>query len=174
MLARVFTLRFDSVLEGFDDRPLRDFLKDKEVVSLREHFFTKNEIPYLAVFITYQLQPVAAQAVVPESRNQREASWRELVSEAEVPLFNTLRDWRAERCKREGIPPYVLCTNKQLAALVKARPQSLAALGEVEGFGKAKLDKYGRDILTLLAPAVEQQVTNAATVHEGTNHERPE
>ncbi|MBE9594400.1 MAG: HRDC domain-containing protein [Proteobacteria bacterium] len=30
-------------------------------------------------------------------------------------LFNVLREWRAERCKEEGIPPYVIYTNLQLA-----------------------------------------------------------
>jgi len=53
MLARVITLRFDCVIGGFDDTPLRDFLKDKEVLSLRDHFFIKNDVPYLAVLVTY-------------------------------------------------------------------------------------------------------------------------
>ena len=35
MLARVMTLHFDTVLGGFDDTSLRDFLKDKDVLSLR-------------------------------------------------------------------------------------------------------------------------------------------
>ena len=35
MLARVVTLRFDPVLEGFDDEPLQEFLKAKEVFAIR-------------------------------------------------------------------------------------------------------------------------------------------
>jgi hypothetical protein len=35
MLARVITLRFDPVIGSFDDSPLREFLKDKEVLSIR-------------------------------------------------------------------------------------------------------------------------------------------
>ena len=35
MCTRVLTLRFNPVLEGFDDAPLRDFLKDKAVLSIR-------------------------------------------------------------------------------------------------------------------------------------------
>jgi hypothetical protein len=35
--------------------------------------------------------------------------------------------------------------------MVKTRPQSLAALAETDGFGKAKLEKYGPDILAILA-----------------------
>jgi hypothetical protein len=45
----------------------------------------------------------------------------------------------------------VICTNWQLAALVKTRPQSLAKPAEIEGFGKAKRDKYDQEMLGILA-----------------------
>jgi hypothetical protein len=35
MLTRVITRRFNRVLDGFDDASLRDFIKDKEVISVR-------------------------------------------------------------------------------------------------------------------------------------------
>jgi ATP-dependent DNA helicase RecQ len=46
MFVRVITLRFAPVSGIFDDSPLRDFLKDKEVLSIRDHFFIKHEVPY--------------------------------------------------------------------------------------------------------------------------------
>lgn len=55
MLARILTLKFDPVLGSFDDTGLRDFVKDKEVLSIRDHFFTRDEVPYLAVIVTYNL-----------------------------------------------------------------------------------------------------------------------
>ena len=42
MLLRIFTVRFDSVRECFDDAEVREFIKDKEVLSVSEHFFTKD------------------------------------------------------------------------------------------------------------------------------------
>ena len=45
----------------------------------------------------------------------------------------------------------MVCKNQQLAAMIKARPQSMAKLGTIDGIGKAKLEKYGQEILTLLA-----------------------
>ena len=149
MLARVLTLRFDPALEAFDDGPLQEFLKAKEVHAIREHFFVRDGAPYLAVLVTYGLRPVAAPAEPPEKG--RDASWRSQVSEADLPLFNALRDWRAERAKRDGVPPYLVCTNKQLAAMVNARPGSLNRLAAIDGIGKAKLDNYGQELLALLA-----------------------
>ena len=60
MLARVLTLRFDPASEAFDDGPLQEFLKAKEVHAIREHFFARDGVPYLAVLVTYGLPPSAA------------------------------------------------------------------------------------------------------------------
>ena len=152
MQTRVITLRFNGLQDGFDDAPLRDFTKDKEVISVRDHFFVRNEQPYLAVVVNYTLKPMATEAVSKSAQElkRREESWRHYVVEADVPLFNALREWRLERSKQDGVPPYVICTNRQLAAIVATRAQSLAKLGEIEGFGKAKLERYGADVLAVL------------------------
>lgn len=174
MFVRVITLRFDAVIGSFDDAPLRDFLKDKEVLSIRDHFFIKNEVPYLVVLVTYAAMRPETPATVGALRQSQEGDWRTLVTEAELPLFNTLRNWRAERSKREGVPPYVICTNRQLAVMVQARPQSLARLADIHGFGKAKLEKYGRDILEILArtPA-NHQLAGPALIPEESDHDHP-
>ncbi len=149
------TLHFDAVSGSFDDTPLRDFLKDKVVHTIRDHFFTRQDVPYLAVIVTYTLPSPETPSPMTPPTKQQQGSWRDLVTDAEVPLFNTLRDWRLERSKQEGVPPYVICNNRQLAAIVKARPPSLSRLADIQGFGKAKVDKYGRDILGLVAPSAD-------------------
>ena len=143
MLARVLTLRFDPALEAFDDGPLREFLKAREAIVVREHFFVRNHVPYLAILVTYALAPPGSAPAVGGQAKDWESGWRSQLSEGDLPLFNALREWRAERASREGVPPYLVCTNKQLAAIVNARPQSLTKLGAIDGIGKAKLETYG-------------------------------
>ncbi|MCP4379509.1 MAG: HRDC domain protein [bacterium] len=149
MRFRLFTLKFDVRLERFDDNELQDFLKDKELLSAREHFFVKQEIPYLLVCVSYL---PGAEDLAPSTKPKQD-EWREIISEAQLPHFNSLRDWRNERARSEGVPPYVICSNKQLAAMVVARPDSLAALGKIEGIGEAKIKKYGPKLLELLKPS---------------------
>ena len=48
-MLRIFTLKFQSTLGTFDDAELQAFIKDKEVMSIRDHFFTKDDMPYLTV-----------------------------------------------------------------------------------------------------------------------------
>ena len=56
MKLKVFTLRFSCAAEGFDDRPLQEFIADKEVIEFSEHFFIHENTPYLAVLIAYRAQ----------------------------------------------------------------------------------------------------------------------
>ena len=155
MRARVVTLRFDPVMDAFDDAPLQELLKARDVISIRDHFFVRNEVLYLVVVVTYGLKPPLVDPALPEKAGGRKDSWRALVSEADHPLFDALRDWRAERARREGVPPYVIFTNRQLAAMVKARPGSLSSLRMIEGIGKAKLENYGQELLAMLARIID-------------------
>ena len=125
MLARVVTLRFDPLIEAFDDSPLREFLKAKEVFAIRDHFLVRNEVPYLAVLVTYGLRPPVAGPAPPEKAAGRNASWRKQVSDADLPLFNARRAWRAERAKRDGVPPYMICANSRQIACASILGQSL-------------------------------------------------
>ena len=108
-------------------------------------------MPYLAFLVSYGLEPAAPEPTVPGKIGNQKSGWRSQLSEADIPLFNALRDWRLERARRERIPPYVVCTNRQLAAMIKARPQSVSKLGAIDGVGKAKLEKYGQELLAILA-----------------------
>jgi hypothetical protein len=63
MLMRVFTLGFDPATECFDDQPVRDFLADQEVVSISDHFFVRDAVPYLALVVCYRPAASAAQTI---------------------------------------------------------------------------------------------------------------
>lgn len=173
MLVKIFSLVFNSAARGFDDTELRDFLKDKEVISIHDHLFVRNEVPYLTLIVKYfPLRQEIDPKMVPQGK--RDESWKEQISEADMGIFNLLRDWRSTQCKQEGVPPYVLFTNKQLAQMIKIKPVSLSDLSNVEGVGKAKVEKYGSSILAIftgavaLPPKVEPKSENEAVVTETT------
>jgi len=70
---------------------------------------------------------------------------------ADSPLFGSLRAWRAQRARDDGVPAYVVAWDATLAAIAEARPASLAALRRVKGMGPAKLERYGDDIPEVVA-----------------------
>ena len=157
MRARVITLRFAPLLGAFDDSPLEEFLNGKQVYRTRDHFFSSEEVPYLAMVVAYADPAISSGAeAIGKSRESKRAAWRALLADSDLPLFNALWNWRAERAKREGVPVYLSCTNAQLAQMVKARPQSLSALGAIKGIGKNKLGRYSADLLALLSNPPER------------------
>ncbi len=153
MKLRVFTLPFDLDLGRFDDEMVQHFLSDKELLSAHDHFFTHLGLPHLAVVLTYGAGGAPKRAVSTTKRKPGKDDWRALLEPGDMPLFNSLREWRGTKAKEEGIPPYVICTNRQLAEVVRRRPQSLNKLAEIEGFGTAKLKRYGSDMLGFLTSA---------------------
>jgi hypothetical protein len=64
-----------------------------------------------------------------------------------------LRAWRLDRSRADGVPAYVVFTDATLAELARLRPTSLAALRRVSGIGPAKLERYGDEILGVIADA---------------------
>jgi hypothetical protein len=51
LLVKIFTLRFSERIEEFEDEFLRAFMADNEVVSLKERFFFKDNMPYWSVMV---------------------------------------------------------------------------------------------------------------------------
>jgi DNA helicase-2/ATP-dependent DNA helicase PcrA len=67
------------------------------------------------------------------------------------PVMSALRAWRTARAREDGMPAYVVAHDQTLAAIAAAHPTSLAALRRVKGMGPAKLDRYGAEILDIVA-----------------------
>jgi len=67
------------------------------------------------------------------------------------PLAEKLRSWRRERAKADDVPAYVVFNDRTLEALADRRPRSRGELLAVDGIGPAKLDRYGDELLALLA-----------------------
>ena len=68
----------------------------------------------------------------------------------DAKLFERLRAWRRDTAHAAGVPPYVIFHDATLAAIVEAKPATLAALGRVQGIGEAKLKRHGAQIIELL------------------------
>jgi ATP-dependent DNA helicase RecQ len=71
-------------------------------------------------------------------------------------VFEALRAWRTATAKDQGVPPYVIFHDATLRQIAVSTPTSLAALFEVNGVGRTKLDRYGQQILDVLAGAVPE------------------
>ncbi len=150
MLIKIFTLKFSEVLEGFDDQELRGFLAGKQIISVCERFFIKDNVPYWTIMLRYKSDAdIAYSEGKEEQRDARKDEYRSLLDENSMPIFNLLRDWRNKQAKDEGVPPYILFTNRQIAEIASKSPENLNQLAAIEGVGKNKLEKYGKEVLAV-------------------------
>ena len=79
-------------------------------------------------------------------------------AEPDDPLYAALKRWRLQRATADDLPAYVVFHNSTLAEIAGRRPRDLSELGTVPGIGPAKLERYGRDLLRVVAECREQQV----------------
>ncbi|MGH9210833.1 MAG: ATP-dependent DNA helicase UvrD2 [Acidimicrobiales bacterium] len=64
-----------------------------------------------------------------------------------------LREWRRQRAKEDGVPAYVILHDRHLDGVARRSPTTLDELAGCDGIGPTKLDRYGDDILAVLADA---------------------
>jgi ATP-dependent DNA helicase RecQ len=72
---------------------------------------------------------------------------------ADEGLFERLRTWRLERARVDEVPAYVVLHDATLRELATAKPASERDLAAVKGFGPTKLERYGEDVLAVIAAA---------------------
>jgi ATP-dependent DNA helicase RecQ len=68
-------------------------------------------------------------------------------------LFETLRRVRMERARAEGVPPYVIASDRTLRDVARLRPQTLEDLEQAHGIGPAKAQRYGAALLAAVRAA---------------------
>lgn len=69
----------------------------------------------------------------------------------EADLFERLRAWRRVVANRMNLPPYIIFHDKTLWALARLRPQTEEALADIKGVGQSHVEKYGAELLQVLA-----------------------
>ncbi len=72
-------------------------------------------------------------------------------SDYDEELFERLRTWRKGRAAELGQPAYCVFTDVTLTAIAEARPASVEDLAAIPGVGGPKLDKFGSEVLDLVA-----------------------
>ena len=75
------------------------------------------------------------------------------LSAEDAALFETLRQWRADTAREQGVPAYVILHDRTLRELAEMRPTTRGHLAMVSGIGTAKIEHYGEELLALIAAA---------------------
>lgn len=73
--------------------------------------------------------------------------YKEVLSSEEFERFSQLRERRKKISQEDGVPPYMVMTDAQLAEIAKMEKPDICLLKQIEGVGVARMDKYGERLL---------------------------
>ena len=86
----------------------------------------------------------------------RRAPARTLVNEEDEPLLSALKARRRELAEQQGVPAYIVFTDRTLIEMAEQRPATLDAMARIAGVGAQKLDTYGATFLSVITGAEEE------------------
>jgi superfamily II DNA helicase RecQ len=143
MNIKVFNIRLAKEFCQEDQNKMNIFLDGVEVKLTSTNFVTTNSADYWSVVVFY------APKVLQKDKTDSKFS-EEVLSVEESKVYHALRLWRNDLAQKLDWSSFRICHNTHLIAVAKANPQSLEDLEKVSGFGKARTEKYGEDILAVL------------------------
>lgn len=139
---------------GTNEADLNRFLASHRVVGVDRHFIADGARSAWALCVSWVEGParaeVGAAASTAEQRRGR-VDYRELLTAEQFAVYVRLRDVRKRLAERDGVPPYAVVTNEQMAEIVRRDARTRAELGAVEGIGPARLEKYGAAMMEAMA-----------------------
>jgi hypothetical protein len=107
------------------------------------------------------LRAISAAEIETTAKNdrdrKREKGTKEAVAtytEADIDhpeLFETLREWRAEKAKEAEVPHFHILHQKTLIQIVVNLPDTQKALMKIKGIGKKLMEKYGEELVEMVS-----------------------
>mgnify|MGYP006292380535 CR=1 FL=1 len=165
MRVRVLTLRYEEGLHGFPEEALRDACAGREVLDVREHYFIHGNVQHVSLLLLLSDEGTHKE---PVGRRGKDAG--DTLPEHLRPLYRSLREWRNDQARKEGIPSYVIARNVQLAEICRRLPASKAQLKEIDGIGEAVCGKYGDTIVAMVKESdIQPSPDSDGTKERGTS-----
>jgi hypothetical protein len=87
-------------------------------------------------------------------------------------LFYRLTDCRKQICNEAGIPPYSVVSTQALTEMATFLPQTAADLLQLSGFGRATVEKYGKQFLNIVMEYCDEHGLESLMYEKGQKPKR--
>ena len=143
MKCKVFNIRLQEEHTASDEAALDEFLNT--VIPKRIFAsITGDHDDCWSVLLFYEDEPSA-------SSEEHDFEEGIILTPYEQMDYEDLRRWRSERANQDGLAPYMIAHNDCLKQMVKLPVKTREDLLRIKGFGQKRTEKYGEDILRILA-----------------------
>jgi DNA helicase-2/ATP-dependent DNA helicase PcrA len=86
-----------------------------------------------------------------EAKQRKLGRCAQCPAQVDEALLERLRAWRLQSARAAALPAFCVFTDATLLAIAQARPDVATELARIPGVGKAKLERYGPDVLAICA-----------------------
>ena len=167
--ANHFIPKLESYLKGIQNHPLITEYKET-AITVNEHLqdlalSVYNSTYYLQYciipfsvtgFLQHKLKYLLPRFSITCYASSKKETLSSDTDIANVELFETLKRWRNMVCSEEGLPIYMVANQASLKEISTYLPLNKKDLLQISGFGKAKVDKYGDDIIAAVESFCER------------------
>jgi superfamily II DNA helicase RecQ len=124
------------------------------VVRVERELVHDGARSFWAICVVWLSTPKSAEREKGSKPRQR-VDYRQVLSPDQFKVYVRLRELRKALAERDGVPPYAVFTNEQLAQMVQRPVRTLAEMEALPGAGPSRISKYGASALELLTSATE-------------------
>ncbi len=144
--------------DGVAMEELNSFLRGHRVLSVDREF--QEGLWHFCV--CSQSIDRAGQTMAPGAK----VDYRQILDSSTFTLFSKLRELRKALAEKEGLPPYAVLTNEQMAEVARRRPVTVEALREIPGVGESRVERYGAAFYAVISDYAKQ--LNSTGGHQST------
>jgi len=109
--------------------------------------YCKNHFSVIG-FLKHRLQLITPKITISCYASKRSPA--ETTDASHPELYRILRSWRDAYCEEESIPVYMVANSETLKEICRYLPQTKEDLLLIKGLGKAKVEKWGADVLEMV------------------------
>lgn len=153
-------IRCDQLIEYIKklNAGIRDVnMTDKQMYALADFFMRfhkEKETDYAAKYQMSFQKPLyinleESKVISEPERKETEEQKLEIPIE-ETALYQKLKAFRLDMSRAYQMKPYYIYNNTQMEDIVQKKPQSVEELKQISGFGDAKCEKWGAEIVELV------------------------
>lgn len=170
MQFQVFSIPVFSSEEAL--KLVNNFCNEHMVVDIERQFVPNAASSSWTLLICHD-GPVATMSEEPGPTSSAPTSgsskvdYRDKLSKGDFTIYSRIRELRKNISDEEGVPPYAIFKNQQLADMVTGRLTTAAQIAKIPGVGPARTEKYAARFLEILAEEFAKLSPSVATDNKG-------
>lgn len=143
MQIKIFTIPALAAKDPTDE--LNTFLRSNRVLEIKKEFVNGDNGAFWAICVTYL--PAVASSPTPALGGRKEkVDYRQVLPEEEFVRFCELRKIRKKQAEDDGVPPFAVFTDAELAEIARMNPPTPSGMKKITGIGEKKVARYGAEM----------------------------